>query len=114
MIPDITIKRNDAGKVISGQLIDADGAPVNCTGFVSAKLFWINRVTLVKKIDGVTFNFSNQATGQWNYICTAADLDTAGRFDMELEVEFAGGVKQTFPTNRAKPYLLVVIQNDLG
>lgn len=114
MLPDITIKRNDAGKVISGQLLDADGAAVNCTGFTSAKLFWTNLTTGAVKINGATFSFSAVATGTWNYTLSAAELDTSGHYKMELEVGFAGGVKQTFPTDADRPYKIVLVQDDLG
>jgi hypothetical protein len=114
LLPDITIKRHDVGKVMSGQLLDADGAPVNCTGFTSAKLFWTNLTTDSVKINGATFTFSAVSTGTWSYTLTSGDVDTRGYYKMELEVGFAGGVKQSFPTDPVRPYMIVLVQDDLG
>jgi hypothetical protein len=112
-MPDITIKRNDAGKVLSGQFLNAAGTAVNCSAFTSAKIFMKKGSTL--KIDS-TFTFTNAATGSWSYTCTADDVDTSGNYQMEFEVGFAGGVKQTFPTHpdKKRRYLQILIENDLG
>lgn len=115
-IPDITIKRNDAGKVISGQLLDANGSAVNCTGFTSAKLFMRleNDSEGTAKINGASFSFSNVASGNWSYTMTSTDVDTSGKYVAELEVAFGAGVKQTFPTDPENPYITILIQDDLG
>lgn len=114
MIPDFTVKLNDAGKVLSGVLQDANGSSVNCTGFTSAKLFLTRFGLTTPKINGATFNLPTPSTGVWNYTLLSADVDAIGRFALELEVGYAAGRKETFPTDSDKPYMVVLIQKDLG
>lgn len=114
MTPDITIKRNDAGKILAGQLLDSDGVAVDCTGFTTAKIFWRSFADEMVKINGETISFDDEQTGSWQYSLVADDVDTSGWYKMEIEVGFPAGVKQTFPTDRDRPYLLVLVQDDLG
>lgn len=113
MIPDITIKKGDIGKVLSGQLLDHDGNAPDFTGASSAKLWMRSWVGSVVKINGATFTWTDAATARWSYSCVASDVDTAGEYRMELEV-IKLGITYTFPTNPTKPYLVVLIQGDLG
>ena len=113
MTPDITIKRRDTGKLLSGQLLDANGNAPDFTGYSSAKLWMTKLGATTPKINGATFTFSNPATASWTYTCTSGDVDTSGTFKMELEV-VKSGVTYTFPTGQANPYLIVLIQDDLG
>jgi hypothetical protein len=109
--PDITIKRNDAGKVLTGQLKDGDGVAVDCSSNTSRKILMKRGSTL--KINS-TFTFTNAATGSWSYTLQAADVDTKGKYKMELEVTLAGGQTLTFPTHPTRKYLIVQIVDDLG
>jgi len=109
--PDITIKRGDTGKVISGQFRDASGTPVDCTGNTSRKILMKRSGEL--KINS-TFEFTDAATGTWSYTMTADDVDMKGKYKMELEVTLPGPQVITFPTDEDKPYLIVLIQEDLG
>jgi hypothetical protein len=111
--PDYTIKKNDAGRIISGQFKDANNAVVNCTGQTSRKMF-MRKPDGTLKINGANFNFSNEATGSFSYTWQAADLDEAGEFQVEFEVTLPGPVVATFPTNEHKPFLIILIQDDLG
>src|SRR5687767_14105248 len=113
MIPDLTIKKGDAGKVISGQFKDANGVVVNCTGSTSRKIFMrpISGGTL--KINS-TFTFTTEATGIWSYTMLAANVDTSGTFLLEFEVTLSGPQTVTFPTDPDAPYMIVKIQDDLG
>lgn len=113
MAAEITIKRNDIGKVLSGQFLDANGNPPNLSGYTSAKVWMRERGSNVLKINGATFTFSDAALSLWQYTCTAADVNTSGRYKLEFEVVKAG-VTTTFPTNETRPYLEVLIQDDLG
>ena len=110
---DIVIKRNDVGKVISGQFKDADGVAVNCTGHTSRKIFMKKRGAATLKINS-TFDFVNAASGLWSYILQASDVDTDGEFNLEFEVGLPGPQLLTFPTDQDHPYLIVLIQKDLG
>lgn len=112
MIPDLTIKKSDAGKVISGQFKDADGVAVNCTGNTGRRILMRQQGSSALKINS-TFTFTNATTGSWSYTLLSADVDTVGRYLLEFEVTFPTQTL-TFPTNPDNPYIKVLIQSDLG
>lgn len=111
-MPDFTIKKGDVGKVISGQFQNADGSVPNLTGSITRKLTMVNMTTGVKKIDGATFNFTNEAQSRWLYQFATQDVDTLGRYKLEFEVTRIG-YTDTFPTDEKTPYLVVLVQEDL-
>ncbi len=111
MTPDLVIKRGDAGKIISGQFKDATGAAIDCSTHTNRKILMKRGSTL--KINS-TFTFTNALQGRWSYTLQTADVDTKGRYKLELEVTLAGPQVVTFPTDSDRPYLIVLIQGDLG
>lgn len=116
--PDITIKRGDEGKLLAGQFLDSHGEPVPLPGSVSRKV-WMKQISAPENvvIDGATFDFADEDTGDWTYRCTADDVAVSGVYKLEFEVLRAGPdgpIKDTFPTDPQRPYLLVLIQDDLG
>jgi len=112
MHPNITIKRGDAGKVISGQFLDANGDPVDLSGSTSRKVFMRKQGSTTNKIDGAAFELLDESTGTWRYTMTANDVDTAGHYNLEFEVR-RPGIVDTFPTNPEDPYVTVLIQDTL-
>lgn len=110
MTPDLTIKRGDAGRIISGQFT-ANGAAIDCTGNSSRKILMSRGGVL--KIDSI-FTFTDEETGSWSYELQSDDVDTAGTYKLELEVVLPGPQVVTFPTDPDHPYLIVLIQRDLG
>lgn len=114
MIPNVTIKRHDAGKIISGQFKDANGVAIDCTGFTSAKIFMTNVLDGTVKINGSAFTFVTVNTGSWKYIMSNGDVDTSGLYKLELELVLPGPQTITFPTDPDDPYLIVRVQDDLG
>lgn len=113
MTPDYTIKRHDAGKVISGQLLDSSGTASDWTGASSSKIYMTSIAGGTPKINGATFTFSAPTTANWTYTMLSGDVDTSGWYKLELEV-VKSGATYTFPTDPNTPYLLVLIQDDLG
>lgn len=113
MTPDLTLKRGDAGRVITGTFTDENGAAINCTGSSNRKIMMRRLGVAALKINS-TFTFTNEASGAWSYTMQAADVDTVGRYFLEHEVTLPGPQTLTFPVDRAKPYLVVLIQQDLG
>lgn len=111
MTPDITLKKRDAGRVLTGQFTDANG-PVNCTGHTARKILMRGLGNDTLKINN-SFTFTSEATGVWAYTLQTADVDTKGRWALEFEVTFPTQVV-TFPTNKDKPYYVVLILDDLG
>lgn len=110
---DFTIKRNDAGRILSGHFEEADGARPNLTGSTSRKLFARNLSTNEMKIAGANFQFSDAVQAEWYYELQAADVDTSGSYQVEFQVTRAGH-KDTFPTDRDRPYMILLVQDDLG
>lgn len=111
MTPDVTLKRNDAGRVLSGQFTDVDGA-VNCVGNTARSIMMREMGSGTLKIDS-TFTFTNEAEGRWAYALLAADVNTAGTYTLEFEVTFPTEIV-SFPVDPDKPYYVVLIQSDLG
>ncbi len=111
---DFTIKRHDAGRIISGHFLEADGSQPDLSGPTTPKLFMRNQATGELKINGAAFTFTNAAVAAWSYQFTADDVDTSGVYQLEFQVGRPGGRKDTFPTDQAKPYMIVLIQEDLG
>ena len=89
---------------------DANGVPIgkNLTGAASVKLLVHKPVVLDKPL-----TIENQVSnpGWVNCQWVVGDTDLSGTFDVEIEVTWAGGSKQTFPPNG---YGLLVIEDDLG
>jgi len=111
--PDITIKRGDHGKVVAGQFLDSHGAPVPLPGSITRKLFMRGYSTNVIKINGANFIFLDAEVGTWSYTMTPEDVDTSGVYKIEFEVT-RPGIVDTFPTDPENPYLIVLIQDDMG
>lgn len=112
--PDITIKRGDAGKIIAGQFLDSHDAPVDLAGSTSRRLIMREYSSPnTVKIDGANFVFTDASIGAWMYTLTAEDVDTSGLYRLEFEVT-RPGIIDTFPTNPIRPYMFVLIQDDLG
>lgn len=111
MTPDITLKQNDSGRILTGQFTDANGE-VNCSGNTGRKIMMRKFGTATLKINS-TFTFTDEAAGRWAYTLQAADVDTIGRYLLEFEVTFPTQVV-SFPVNRDNPYMVVLIQDDLG
>lgn len=110
MSADITLKRNDAGRTLTGQFTDANGV-VPCTGNTARKILMRKIGASALKIDS-TFTFTNEAEGRWAYTLLTTDVDTAGTYSLEFEVTFPTE-KVTFPTGE-KTYYEVLIKKDLG
>lgn len=103
------IKRNDTAPAITKSLVDADGAVVDLTGATVAVLM---RDTLdsALKINLAAATVVTPATGAVSYQWVTGDTDTAGLFELEWVVTFAGGTKRSLP---ATTYDRVMIYGDL-
>lgn len=111
MTPDVTLKQNDFGRVLTGQFTDANGA-VDCSGNTARKIMMRKLGSATLKINS-TFTFTDEAAGRWAYTLQAADVDTIGRYLLEFQVTFPTEVV-SFPVNQDDPYMVVLIQDDLG
>lgn len=113
MEPDFTVKRHDYGFSISGVFRDANGDAVDLTGYTSAKIFMTQQGASTPTINGRNFTIVNEAAGTWSYTWRDGDTDLDGRFNMELEATLPDKVI-TYPTDPNNPYLVVLIEPDLG
>jgi len=108
-MPDIALKRNDRLPVLRATLKNPDGSAVNLAGTSQRFLMRLPGATAAK-VTGVP-TVVDASNGIVQYAWAAADTDTAGTFQAEIEVTFAGGLIQTYPNNG---YLSVAIIDDLG
>lgn len=110
------IKRGDRRPYFRVQLKQTDPAsptgaliPVDLTGAVAVK-FLMKPAAGALKVNATGFIVS-ATTGVVEYRWGATDTDTSGTFNMEVEVDWGGGEKQTFPSSS---YFPVTISDDLG
>lgn len=106
-------KRNDTTP-ISGTLKDANLSAVDIENATLRFHMFDSGGTQV--VDAAANNDqvgdgSDGTTGNWSYDFVSADVDTAGRFDAEVEVTFADSVVTTYP-NRG--FIKVTIGRDLA
>lgn len=110
--PDYTIKRNDFGLTITGQFLDADGA-ISVAGYTSTKLYMTPVGSDTATINGRSFTIVDEDEGTWSFEWADGDTETEGYYKLELEV-IGSTWRRTFPTSETDPYLIVLIQPDLG
>lgn len=96
---DFSIKRNDTAPALGPFVLrDADGNAVDTTGATSVKV-------TVKTVGGAV-KFSAECTPldaaqgryQYEWDPDGSDTDVAGDYEWQVQVSFANGRKQTFPT----------------
>ncbi len=108
------VKRNDRLPALPFQFFQADGiTPLNLTAAISVKI--VVRPKTAGLDDPPKFKSACQiinavqGTGQYNW--GAADLDTAGAFEYEFEIEWPGPLLQTIPSDS---YLELTVMDDIG
>jgi hypothetical protein len=109
------IKRGDRRPHFRVQLLATDPAnppakiPVDLTGASSVKFL------MGKLGDALTVNstgtFIDRVNGIVEYAWGATDTTQSGSFKMEVEVDWGGGEKQSFPSTG---YFDITISDDLG
>lgn len=108
-----TYKRNDTGPPITITCLDGSN-PKDLTSATSAKFLMgtitANGVSTTKTTGTMTFD-ADRTTGKVTYAWLATDLDTPGDYKVEVEVTFANGEKQTYPSDS---YLTVSVIADIG
>jgi hypothetical protein len=106
-------KRNDTGPPITITCFDGTN-PKDLTGASSAKFLMgtitSEGVSTIKAQGAMVFD-ADRTTGKVTYTWGATDLNTPGEFKVEVEITFANGTKQTFPSGG---YLTVTVMADVG
>jgi hypothetical protein len=104
-------KQNDTSPALVVVLRDGFGAPVNLTG-ATVVLNTRLRPGGTVKINGGTMGAVGSAVnGKQSYSPTAANNDTSGIYEAEVEVTFANGKIRTFPSSG---YFTVEVVDDVG
>lgn len=107
------VKRGDTPGMIRGTCIDAAG-PVDISTASEALLIIRGRNATEPKVNTavqITDDGTIPNRGRWAYTWQATDLDTAGGYDLELEVRWPSGDRITFPTEGHDE---LIIESDLA
>lgn len=98
-------KTGDTTPDIAGQVTD-DGGAVDISGASSVRFIAVCP-DREDPIEGVC-NVPAGASGIWSYTWASDDLDTAGTYEVEIEITWTTGKIQTFPNNKTRnPTFLV-------
>ena len=94
------IKQGDTGPALVATLKDADGTPVSLAG-ISAVRFHMSKLDGTAVLNQLATADPNQMTnpGKVTYDWQDGDTDAAGMFVAEFEVDFGGGLVETFPND---------------
>ncbi len=101
-----TVKQGDTSRLLYDDL-HIGGTPINLSGS-TVTLVWYNPRTETTSRKSATINVA--ASGSVSYQLTSSDLETAGSYILEWEVEFADGTQVSIPT---EGYLKLNIEEDL-
>jgi len=95
-MPTVTrLKRHDTAPAFTASLLDANGDPVNLSG-AAARFLMRNPRTRALKVSGA-MSITDAALGRVSYAWAAADTDTPGVYQVEVQVTFADTTIETFP-----------------
>ena len=106
----ISIKRGDRRPTMTATLTSG-GTPVNFTGASAVKFIMTPENGSTPKVNAPAAFDPDLTSGRVSYSWGATDTDTVGVFRAEWEVDWGGGVKQTFP---AHGYVYVEVVQDLA
>lgn len=92
------IKRGDTSPAFRATLRDAEGDPIDLTG-ATARFLMRDKLSRVVKVNAAADIESPETGGVVVYEWSAADTDTAGAFECEIEITFADATKRTAPSD---------------
>ncbi len=111
---DFYITQNDTGPALIATLVDEDGVVVDLTGVAdsSVRFHMIDPSDSTEKVDNNTNTsvLTPVTGGRIQYLWQAADTDTPGLFDGEIQVQFPGQII-TFPNYR---YFTILIREEVS
>jgi len=112
LVTDYVIKTGDLGPPIDAICRDGTGAIVNLTGATGVRFIMRSNddPSGVPKVAAAGSIIGLATDGHVRYTWVAANVDTAGLYDAEFEVTFAGPAPQTFPNDRQ---IVILITPDL-
>ena len=107
--PTFFIKQNDTRPTLDAALRDDRDRPVDIAG-ATVVFHMRNAADDTVVISSGSVGVLSTARGEVRYTWVAADTATAGNFEGEFQVTFAGGSVQTFPNDE---YIKIVITDDV-
>lgn len=97
-MPTVTkIKRHDTAPAFTATLRDANGTVIDLTG-ASARFLMREPRARILKVNGA-MTIPDAANGRVSYAWATGDTDTAGKYQVEVEVTFSDSTIQTFPND---------------
>jgi hypothetical protein len=104
------IKQNDTKPVITAFLTDANDAAINLTGAQAVTFNMRVEPGGDLRVNASAATIEDAESGKVSYAWTAGNTGTAGDYEAEFQVIYAGGGKQTFP---GRNYISVHIIDDI-
>ena len=103
------IKQNDTKPVLRAKLLDSAGNVVNITG---ATVVFSMRVRPggTTKVDKQACTINTAVLGDIQYAFSAANTNTADRYEGEFQVTYSDSSVQTFPNNT---YIDITVTDDV-
>lgn len=92
------IKRGDTAPAFRATLLDADGEPIDLTG-ATARFLMRDMRTKATKVAADADIPSPETDGVVSYEWDAADTDTPGAYEAEVQVTFGDGTIRTAPSD---------------
>ncbi len=96
---------------MEGVLRDGFGSPINITGATVVLNTRLQPGGAVKVNGGSMGVVGSAVNGRVKYSWAASDTDTAGIYEAEIQITFAGGLIQTIPP---KGYFTIDITDDIA
>jgi Rib/alpha/Esp surface antigen-like repeat protein len=103
------IKQNDTNPAMQFTLQDSDEQAVSLVGATARFLMRARGGSDVKT--NAVASITDAAAGVVTYTPVAADTDTPGQYEAEVEITYSDGTKETFPS---RGYISIIIQDDIA
>lgn len=108
---DFAIKQNDTRPKFEVRLLDGFKQPLNLTGATVLLHMRLKPGGAVKITGGVMGAVGNAVDGRQSYTFTAANTDTAGTYEAEVQVTFSDGGIRTIPPGT---YMEFLVKDDVA
>lgn len=108
---EFAIKQNDTSPALEGILRDGFGSPIDITGATVVLNTRLQPGGAVKVNGGSMGAVGSAVNGRVKYSWLAADTDTAGTYEAEIQITFSNGKIRTIPPDG---YFTVEVTDDIA